>query len=279
MTLFGLLSYETKNLGDDIQSLAAKQFLPRVDMRIDRDKIAEIELPEPTKIIMNGWFKRNPKSWPIKSKNIIPLFVSFHISNEMGSSHEYLLSDEAIAYYKKHEPIGCRDMQTMNLLKERGVDAYFSGCMTLTLKNIWNEPRTDEIIFVHIPLKYLRVIPKKILFIAKYVSQYLHFPWFHRNREKEALKLLRRYSRAKLVVTSRLHVALPCIALNTPVIFTNERKNDPRFIGFENILPFITPEELKSYDWSNPKFSAPNISEIVEKLESRCKEFIGAGLK
>ena len=37
---FGLVVYpETQNLGDDIQSYAAMQFLPRVDYYLDRERL------------------------------------------------------------------------------------------------------------------------------------------------------------------------------------------------------------------------------------------------
>ena len=33
---YALLSYDTENIGDEIQSLAAKRFLPRVDLLLNR---------------------------------------------------------------------------------------------------------------------------------------------------------------------------------------------------------------------------------------------------
>ena len=40
-------------------------------------------------------------------------------------------------------------------------------------------------------------------------------------RFKLAEQLLERLARARLVITSRIHVALPCIAMGTPVIFVD----------------------------------------------------------
>ncbi|WP_264821067.1 polysaccharide pyruvyl transferase family protein [Acinetobacter schindleri] len=39
--------------------------------------------------------------------------------------------------------------------------------------------------------------------------------------------MLEKYSTAKLVITSRIHCALPCLAMGTPVIYIN---------GFDNFL-------------------------------------------
>ena len=61
---YGLIVCSTENLGDDIQSLAAKQFLPRIDVYVDRDYINNINCSnEETKLIMNGWFTHRPDIW------------------------------------------------------------------------------------------------------------------------------------------------------------------------------------------------------------------------
>jgi len=53
---YGLLKYEENkrffNVGDNIQSLAAKQFLPRVDKYLSREKLADYK-GEKVKLIMN----------------------------------------------------------------------------------------------------------------------------------------------------------------------------------------------------------------------------------
>jgi len=51
-----LLSVRPQNLGDEIQSLAALQFLPRVDTQFNRDTLSKAEADEPHLLIMNGWF-------------------------------------------------------------------------------------------------------------------------------------------------------------------------------------------------------------------------------
>ena len=50
-----------------------------------------------------------------------------------------------------------------------------------------------------------------------------------------AKNLLVRYSKAKLVVSTRIHAALPCLAINTPVIFIN-KKYDKRYPGIYELL-------------------------------------------
>lgn len=56
MTKYALFNYNTENVGDEIQSLAAKHFLPQVDYYINRDFINDFhpESDEEIKLIMNG---------------------------------------------------------------------------------------------------------------------------------------------------------------------------------------------------------------------------------
>lgn len=140
---FGLLTYEenknTYNVGDYIQSLAAAQYLPRVDAYVNREKLADYR-GEKMKMILNGWFTHNTKNW-IPSEDIEPLFISFHINNTASKN---MLSPEGVAYLKKHEPIGCRDKFTVTLLQEKGIEAYFSGCLTLTLDSYKKDPQVKR---------------------------------------------------------------------------------------------------------------------------------------
>lgn len=135
--LYGLLVHSTSNVGDDIQSLAAMHFLPRVDVLIDRDATRLYKSPRPVKVIMNGWFTHKPENWP-PSEAIKPLFISFHLTPNVV---EQILTKEGIAYLRRFAPIGTRDRFTQRVLEEHGIEAYFSGCLTLTLGDIIRVPR------------------------------------------------------------------------------------------------------------------------------------------
>src|SRR5690606_38957372 len=133
---------------DYIQSLAAKQFLPQVDSYVNRECLRQYT-GEPSKIILNGWFTHHPETW-IPADNLIPLFVSLHINSTAASR---MLSDDGLAYLKKHEPIGCRDHFTVRLLESKGVKAYFTGCLTLTLDSYAKkESGNDGKIYIVDPL-------------------------------------------------------------------------------------------------------------------------------
>ena len=278
---YALLTYkESNNIGDYIQTLAAKQFLPRVDYYLDRDYLNKFTSTDGVKLICNGWFMHKPKNWPPSAK-IIPLFTSFHLTNYKKAS-EILISKNLINYYKQHEPIGCRDYSTVNLFKTIGIKATFSGCLTLTLtnKNNINNPR-DKYIFVdpfgarenyqfylpgdkkfrtdlweHIP----SLVRNQSVFLTHKIPKNIFFP-NHPSRYEQAEKLLDIYSQARLVVTSRLHCALPCLALGTPVIFVNttnsSKSKELRYGGLIDLMHTCTLEDLENnsfiIDWENPE--------------------------
>jgi hypothetical protein len=82
MTKFGLYEYNTCNIGDDIQSIAARRFLPKIDYYINRDRIGEFEdkeNDEEIKKILNAWYMCAPYSWPPIDKNINLLLLSMFI--------------------------------------------------------------------------------------------------------------------------------------------------------------------------------------------------------
>ena len=260
------------NIGDYIQALASSQFYPKLDGFLDRDEDLRNYEGDECKMIMNGWYMHNPINWP-PSRKIAPLFVAFHL-NPLAQSE--LTSQESISYLKGHQPIGCRDKHTALLLQSLGVDAYFSGCMTLTLGLKYHKKTSDGSLYFVDPRVYMSIskfqkfytvvsswlkhpricavifnnknafrdisIKRRILIVAKFIHDYsklfsirdlknahytshqstYYYTHFKSDEErlKEAKRLVEAYSRASLVVTSRIHCALPCLGIGTPVIYT-----------------------------------------------------------
>ncbi len=145
-TNFGLLVVSTKarnkNIGDYIQSIAQRQFLPRVDDYVQREKLSSFDNDShtPTALIMNAWYMWHPENWP-PSELIIPLPISMHLS-PIGS--QKMLTSEGVKWFKEHEPIGCRDRETMDLLIANGIKCYFSACLTLTLHKSFSLTSDDK---------------------------------------------------------------------------------------------------------------------------------------
>jgi len=250
--LYGLLIYEYKgfnnyhptkvNIGDYIQTLASEQFIPNKKKIIflDRDNIKYNE--NLVKIVFNCWYIiNNTIKFP---KNIIPLFISFHISNanEIKNIEKIL---------KKYEPIGARDLHTMYALQKNGIKSYFSSCLTLTLGKTYHSKIKKNIIYlVDYEFKKNILIDLEILKILKFYQpdevklmyhSKLSLKINHKKRFDIAKQYLKKYSQARLVITTRLHCALPCVGMEVPVILVSPNKNnDSRFTGNANtFLNFI----------------------------------------
>jgi hypothetical protein len=275
----GLLVYPTNcetnifNIGDYIQSLAARQFIQRDEIvYLHREKLNQYD-GEPLKTTMNGWFMHVPENWP-PSESIIPNFVAFHLNSSVASR---ILNDALnVEYFKKYQPIGCRDLYTVSLLRDKGIDAYFSGCLTLTLGMTYKYEglRSDKVYFVDVtsPSRisfasvmrvlylllfhltsilaiykkrshsfsfrsfasnlffvalYSKIFKLDVLVNAEYVEHELNDNFAdHDAKFSYAEDLLQKYSKAKYVVTSRIHCALPCLGLDTPVLYTFDSNQD-----------------------------------------------------
>lgn len=246
---YGLLSYrESYNLGDEIQSLAARQFLPRVDFTVDREALSSLEIEEPATLILNGWFMHHPENFPPPA-NIRPLLTSMHISqdasleNEQGVlPHQHLLSGERAEYFRRWGPVGGRDWHTVALLKRHGIPAFWSGCLTLTLTLLQPAPRRENVVYaVDLTDAMFEHLQARSRTPVQRISHL--FPTFDSQVKFDlAQELVHRYSRAKAVVTTRLHCALPCLAIGTPVLFIEAAKDRYRFDGLRDLMHHVDPD-------------------------------------
>ena len=333
---YKLLSVEGKgvnNIGDYIQALASSQFLPQIDGFINREGLADYDGDE-CKVIMNGWYMHNPKEWPPSSK-IHPLFVSMHINKTVSDE---MVVGEGLDYLKKESPIGCRDTNTLEMLKNRGVDAFFSGCMTLTLGEKYKSSKHgDKVYFVDpvVPLggglRYLTKdvcfllwnlilvlsISKKMIVSRKWINNVIISARFARlyskvfskttlrngeyisqessrftkmsneQRLQEAERLITIYSEAKFVVTKRIHCALPCLGIETPVYFIQKDDDSDisscRFGGLTELFNriMISRDGLRPDFEYKDKLSESNLIKnkeswkpLARKLSKMCKDFV-----
>lgn len=294
--LFGLIAYEGAyygNIGDEIQSLATLRFLPRVDYLIPIDKLHSFRSPtgRPVKVVMNGWFSSDPDAWP-PSADIEPLFLSFHLSgvgledapysgpNAGKAAADVWLVGENLEYLKRVGPVGCRDLSTLHRLQEVGVESYFSGCLTLTLRSKLKQ-RMGQIAIVDVNADLdalLATAPREVRSRIVLQSHLSKDPadWSQPMRFAKAQELVWLYSSCSLCITSRLHCALPCLALGTPVIYVTTGRDPARLEGLEPLLNAMRPRDLADLRWTDWMSPAPNPDAYLalrELLVRRCSEF------
>ena len=310
--IFAVLSYpNSNNLGDFIQSEAAKQFFKnQIIQELDRDQLHIYKGPK-VFVFMNGWFMEKPANWP-PSENINPIFLSFHLN---PTSKKKMLTKTGINYLKKFQPIGCRDTYTQKILSNCGIETYFSACLTLTLKRYNFVPKNTKRqgILVISPMEriisknfdesgfslrtvlnkiknlkknrqYLKAMKRLNSFLSKqkdpvyFKSQLLDPKKFsEKERSNFAIEQLKDIAKAKLVITSRIHSALPAVAFETPVLFISDGlehiNQKSRLQGMELFFPIINSKDLNKWilKWPNP---AKSHLTFAKKLEKQMSHFI-----
>jgi hypothetical protein len=282
---FARLIYKnTYNLGDEIQTLAAQSFLPYVDLDIDRERLDECPTDTIYKLILNGWFMHEPWHWP-PSGGLNPLITSFHITDSIFDQNsqkvlprDILLSEKKIQYLKKHSPIGARDLHTRDLLLEHGINSYFSGCLTLTLDLVGRFSGRSRFLAVDVPESIVEALE------ARHAVQFLRLTQSideadHILKFKNAKELLRLYAESICVVTTKLHCALPCLAIGTPTLFVETQPDRYRFSGLREFFFHTDQEKIFSgafgYDVINPPANPTKHYPYREALIRQCEEFTG----
>lgn len=258
------------NYGDYIQTIATKLAVESVidsgfkfDF-VDRDSLFYYVPKEDEFAIsiclMQGWFSHTLNFFP--NKNICPIWIGVHFNRVV---HKYIEQALAVDPLFFREEVGCRDLSTLDFLRNLGVRAYFSRCLTLTLPKRKTQGQQDKIYFVDIPDEVMKLFPLKIKENAEVRRQ----RWCHVGNEywkktyDHAQEILDDLQQAHLVITSALHCAAPCVAMGIPVILISldPLENANRFSALNGILNSITVNEIidrrVSYD-----VVAPDIEEL-----------------
>ncbi|MBR2109121.1 MAG: polysaccharide pyruvyl transferase family protein [Ruminococcus sp.] len=279
------------NIGDDIQAFATARFLPQIDYFIDREHIDEFkpETEEPVAVIMNAWYMWAKWNWP-PSKYIVPKMIGFHyadhqLARQPGSPIKYeFLTGLGGDYLKAYGPVGCRDYFTRDRLNEIGVDAYFSGCITMTLPKMpERENKGDYICLVDLE----RRVMKKIVPLLEEKGIEVKVMTHNRKRDSEmsweercemVKDMLTTYQNARCVVTKRLHCSLPCLAMDVPVYLIKEMEDDIRFEPYNDLLHRTTVTNFLhdnyEYDFLNPPPNKPEAKKYREELIKACESFV-----
>ncbi len=253
-------SEHMKNIGEDMQILAIEN-LYRF-MKIDYENV--IRIPVSQLRDYDGEKVVLPINYPFFGKfkissQIIPVFLGLSIL--CGN-----VSDDMELF--KYEPIGCRDKHSYEELKKYNIDAYLNGCLTAAfpLRDDNSGERT-KVFLVDPPDKLLRYIPKNLLDNSETVT---HIFFDQQINESFSKNLYERYKKeAKLIITSRLHCAMPCIAAGIPVVFACTKKSF-RYTWLEKYVPIYEEGNFCQINWApNPVFYEDFKNTLLENAAFR----------
>ncbi len=258
------------NLGDWIQSLAVQMLVesigvpPEKIVGVDRDSLATYSGP-PLRLIMNACFLEH--SFPLPPQ-VEPVFIGFQTSSRG-------LIEKHLEFFKRYQPIGCRDTSTRDLFREAGVDAYVTGCLTMSLPLRTEHPTDGKSFFIggdgpgKMPDGLKKGAPPAVARASVDLYQREQVRSFPLNdtdaatAKRLASELLDLYRKeAALVVTPLLHAAGPSLAMGIPVILARKDERD-RFTAINRLLPVYTPGDFDAINW-NP--ACPEIEDLKQTL-------------
>lgn len=237
------------NFGDHIQVLAIDNLYQY--MGIPSDQIVRLSyydlqtysgetLVLPINAVVN--FMPLP-SGELFSPDIIPVFLGMCLTNELPA--------QTLETIKKWSPIGCRDESTYRYLQDHGIDSYLAGCLTVSLpyRETCSGTKTflldaPKEVLPFIPEQYKGdVVTRSNVHVGKFdtakTSPTQHVKELYRQLAEEAA----------IVVTSRLHVAAPCVGMGIPVVACLNRML-PSFSWIEKYIPlYLKADYQNNIDW------------------------------
>ena len=284
-----LINEQNSNIGDDIQAYAEARFLPRVDMMVDREHLDTFQYgdgTEPVALIMGAWFMWRKFNWP-PVRQIYPLNIGYHHfdrNKDVCKSSSYAVPITTQHYggvggqwFKDYGPVGCRDLYTCRKMESAGIPNYFSGCVTLTLPKQPETPDKGTYVVlvdlnVNVENKVRSLIGDRyeIRTMTHTTENIYGATWEERKQRVE--EFLTVYQNAKYVVTRRLHVALPCLAMGVPVmVIQSVAMNDPnRFEPYRDWLHYCRNNDFlkNGYDGFDFQEGTPNGTEHLQYREA-----------
>lgn len=275
---YGIISYGKNpyikgkqfcNLGDVFQSLAVRNLYHESGIKnkdlinISRYNLEKYSGPT-VRLPLNAWFGHGYVGTRIKklSSHIHPIPIGFHCLSK---------SNVPKVFWDKNYLIGCRDEGTYRLMKSLKLHAFLSGCLTLTFPTREMTSNQNKIYAVDLPEDIVEKLTTK--FKDKLIVKNQSIPLDqHMSATEEANYCMRKAEErlneyrdnAALMVTSRLHCAVPCLAMGIPVILIREHY-DERFEWLEKFIPLY-----KNSDFDNINFDvhAIDVTEIKNELKA-----------
>ena len=270
------------NLGDTVQTEAMiniylqmgikNEEVVRIDLREIQDYSGEYVILPININLSSNWIVN---IFPLPER-IIPVFIGLSYFSADKFSKELAL------YFKRYEPIGCRDEATLETMRENGIDAYLYGCVTATLP-AGKRVEGKKIFCVDTPDSFNEWALKKLIDFGNEIEILSHIqnsPLFNDGTymEKVTCDLLEKYRKeAKLVITSRLHCMSPCMAMGIPVIAVTDNISH-RMGWIDRFLNIYSPEIYDQIDWNGQVIEYEVVKKkmidiAIKKIEDTVKKY------
>lgn len=113
---------------------------------------------------------------------------------------------------------------------------------------------------------------------VQFVSHDYPLSLSHKERFAIAENLLKKYATAKLVITSRIHCALPCLALGTPVILCVNNFDEKRYRGLDRFFyhMYLNNDESDVEFARNKIINRDDFKEFANEAEELCLDFVSS---
>lgn len=231
------------NIGDVFQAIAVSDHLSSVDIVVDRENYTKYRDEGKLLLIANGWYMHNYGNFP-PPVNIKPIYSSVHFSNT-----EILKFRRNRDHFRQFGPIGARDQKTLWMLRAANIPSYYSGCFTIGIKRRKPLETKNDLLIVDgidhpLTAKQVQRISSALKLPGRRVShdppaRELPFADYQTVAMSHANKLLRNYCSAKCVVTTKIHCALPCMAMGVPVILVHPNPKEERLAAVKEFMPIV----------------------------------------
>ena len=247
-----LLAYRTGNIGDDVQSLSLSQLhlLGKPDLWVDRDQFNDYADHGPIDLVANGFFICNDRT----GKLAFPPPPNFNVTYVALCASNIPNTPESCEHLKQCGPIGCRDHHTVKWCKNRNIDHYYASCPSMLLDRNFDDHTKENLSYdPDGPIVLVDVNPKRLppfgvsdrSFICltnrvhpgHYIDQESRF-----NALRHRLRILRS---ASLVITNRLHVAMPTMGMGVPVVMVEADSISFRLTALPTWLKIHKKDDLK----------------------------------
>jgi hypothetical protein len=233
----------SSNLGDIIQTIALTRYFPQT-VGIFREHIRDFRQISDL-FIVNGFLY----DLPHLNKHV--LFAGIHpfLASLISA---YTMKKQLLGLKQSLFPVGARDPAAQKELESLGINSEMIGCSTLTFER-YKGPRHGiySVDFNGPGTHITHRIPAEMSVAEQW---------------QLALKHLNYYRTAERVYTSRLHVALPCLAFGTPVCFSQPHK--PLAASRFSLLRYLGVE--------SGKLCMPDASKIKKKYLDFLRTYAGS---